>query len=165
MQSAPSGRRGVAPAVHVLVHLLRHLLRVTEVRRGHSHLHYDADVVHFDGLEGTIFIHVAHFFSDDSGNHIVDLLHVQRADGRDVADATLPDHCLCKLHLRRDVGHLHGVIVIVGDVQSIRNVEIDAPPVLVVAHVHRFHPDIGHIYGSWEEEEDRQAGQQQTHRH
>lgn len=47
------------------------------------------------------------------------LLHVQRCDGRDVADSTLPDDRLGKLHLRRDVGHLHRVVVVVGDVQGV----------------------------------------------
>lgn len=33
----PSGRGGVPPAVHVLVHLLRHLLGMTKVRCGDGH--------------------------------------------------------------------------------------------------------------------------------
>lgn len=47
------------------------------------------------------------------------LLHVKRTDGGDVIDAGLADHRLGELHLRCDVGHLHRVVVVVGDVQSV----------------------------------------------
>lgn len=50
---------------------------------------------------------------------ICHLLHVQRRDACDVADSTLPDDRLGELHLRRDVGHLHRVVVVVGDVQGV----------------------------------------------
>ncbi len=47
------------------------------------------------------------------------LFHVQRTDGRGVSDARFTNHCLGKLHLRRDVGHLHRIVVVVGDIESV----------------------------------------------
>lgn len=47
------------------------------------------------------------------------LFHVQRTNGSGVTDARFTDHRLGKLHLSCDVGHLHWVVVIVGDIESV----------------------------------------------
>lgn len=47
------------------------------------------------------------------------LFHVQRTDGSDVTDARFADHCLGKLNLCCDVGHLYWVVVVVCDVEGV----------------------------------------------
>lgn len=143
-------RGGVPTAVHVLVHLLGDLLRVAEVRRRHRHLHHDHDVVNLDGRQRAVVEHVTHLVGDGGGNGVVDLPFVQRDDHRAVAEFGLSDHRLGELHLGRDVGHGDGVVVVVGDVQSVRNVEIDDPLAGVVGDVRRLHSYIGNVNGARE---------------
>lgn len=47
------------------------------------------------------------------------LTHIQRGDTGDITDDRLSNHGLVELHLRCDVGHVHWVVIIVGDVQGI----------------------------------------------
>lgn len=108
-----------------------------------EYLLVDGPVVHAEYL-----LHVVHLISEDGGYHIINLktekettqsqscthtegrftcwthtelylLHVQRPDRRDVTDARFTDHRLGKLHLSCDVGHLHRVVVVVGDTESV----------------------------------------------
>lgn len=150
---------GVSSTVHILVHLLRHLLHVTKVCRGDSHLHHNDNVVDLDGLQSAVIVHVAHLICDDGRDHIINLFHVQRTDGSDVTDARFTDHRLGKLYLSCDVGNLYRVVVVVGDVESVRDVEIHAALFLVIADENGLHPNIGHINGAREEEEHSQTGQ------
>lgn len=136
---------GVPPTVHILVHLLGNLLRVAKVRRGHSHLHHDHYVVHFDGWQGAVVKHITHIISNGGGNRVVDLPFIQWYDQCAVVKLGLAYHCLGELHLGCDVGHRYGVVVIIGDVQSVCDVEIDNSFVLVIGDVGSLHSHIGDI--------------------
>lgn len=47
------------------------------------------------------------------------LFHVERADGGRVHHARFANDGFDELHLGCDVGHLDGVVVVIGDVQSV----------------------------------------------
>lgn len=96
------------------------------------------NVCRWPGLYTQHLLDVVHLISYDGGHHVINLqrqrdnggtavvhrgglasltapylFHIQRADGRGVADAGFADHRFDVLDLRCDAGHLHRVAVVV----------------------------------------------------